>query len=752
MSSDESITDGLAFSTAESSAAASLVPLDTASAGSLLRHTLAAFVPLAIVGLLVVGVLLVVLALAVTALFREEQEKLVRIGRDQLAGELSGLVADASYLARSQIVQRWIESGAVEDARALGEEFEMFVSEHRVYDRVRLVDLAGREIARANWNDGQPAAVPADGLRMNIGSMFLDEFRNLAPGQVYVSAFELARDHGRVIEPPKPVIRVGAPVFARSGERRGTLLLQYLGEELLDHIHRLAAEDRGEMWLLNRNGYWLVGPRPEDEFAFMYPDREERTVSALYPAAWSQMQNGPGQGHFRLQGAHFTYSRTRPVTSGPGEAFDSRLPAEAARTWYVVSHVPAAVMVAGRNQLLLAAVVAYLLLALVLAGVAVMLARQRLRRERAEAELKASDSRFRQFMESAPDAVVIVDGDGLIRMVNAETERLFGRSRASLHGRPVEVLLPERYRAKHVGHRDGFGRDPRLRPMGEGLELHGLHADGHEFPVEISLSPVQTESGLLVLADIRDVTERRQQARKIGELNERLTRDNAELGALNRELEAFSYSVSHDLRAPLRAIDGFSQALLEDFGDRLDADARGYLDRVRAAAQRMGHLIDDLLKLSRVARAQLDVQEVDLSALAADVVAELERTEPQRQVETRIEAGLRVEADPRMLRIALENLFGNAWKFTRDRSPGRVELASSQTGGERVFHLRDNGVGFDMAYVDQLFRAFQRLHDARDFPGTGIGLATVQRIIHKHGGRIWAEAEPGRGAVFHFTL
>ncbi|HEX7038209.1 MAG TPA: PAS domain S-box protein [Pseudomonadales bacterium] len=728
------------------------MPLDAASGGTLLRRTLAAFLPLALVGLLVMAVLLVVLALAVSALFREEQEKLVSIGRHELAGELSGLIADASYLARSQSVARWLDSGSAEDALALARDFVTFVAEKRVYDRLRFVDTQGREIARANWNDGRPAAVAAEALRGDIDEVFLDEFRNLRPGQVYVSRFELAREDGRVVEPRKPVIRVGTPVHDASGERRGTLLLQYLGADLLEQIHHLAAEDEGQMWLLDRGGHWLVGPRPEDEFVFMYPERQQRTVRSLYPEVWARMEQGPPMGQFRHEGGLFTYSRTQPVNWGPGENRDSRLPAGSARSWYVVSHVPAAVVIAGRNQLLVAVLVAYLLLAAVLAGVAVLLARQRLRRERTEAELKASDARFRQFVESAPDAVVIVDGDGRIRMVNAETERMFGHPRAGLVGRAVEVLLPERYHDAHVRHRAGYGSDPRLRPMGEGLELHGRRADGSEFPVEISLSPVQTDAGLLVLADIRDVTERRQQARRIRELNERLTRDNAELEALNRELEAFSYSVSHDLRAPLRAIDGFSQALLEDFGDRLGPEARGHLDRVRNAAQRMGQLIDDLLKLSRVARAQLDLQEVDLSALAREVTDELQRAEPAREVEIDIRDGLRVTADPRLLRIALENLFDNAWKFTGGRSPGRIELGCTEADGETVFDLRDNGVGFDMAYVDQLFRAFQRLHDAREFPGTGIGLATVQRIVHKHGGRIWAEAVPGRGAAFHFTL
>ncbi|WP_437123444.1 sensor histidine kinase [Tistlia consotensis] len=221
---------------------------------------------------------------------------------------------------------------------------------------------------------------------------------------------------------------------------------------------------------------------------------------------------------------------------------------------------------------------------------------------------------------------------------------------------------------------------------------------------------------------------------------------------MNRELEAFSYSVSHDLRAPLRAIDGFSQALLEDCGEQLDEEGRGHLNRVRQAAQRMGLLIDDLLRLSRVARAELAPEAVDLGALALEVVEGLRSASPERAVEVEIARDLTARGDPRLLRIALENLIGNAWKFTAGRTPARIELGRCEQDGKPAFFVRDNGVGFDMTYAGQLFRAFQRLHDARSFPGTGIGLATVQRIVHKHGGAVWAEAATNEGATFYFTL
>jgi light-regulated signal transduction histidine kinase (bacteriophytochrome) len=233
---------------------------------------------------------------------------------------------------------------------------------------------------------------------------------------------------------------------------------------------------------------------------------------------------------------------------------------------------------------------------------------------------------------------------------------------------------------------------------------------------------------------------------------DQLKRKALELEAINKELAAFSYSVSHDLRAPLRAINGFSSALAEDYADVIDESGKNYLQRICAGADRMGMLIDDLLMLSRVTRDETHWETVDLSRMAYETVEKLQHEEPQRQVEIDIQPGLRSVGDKRLLQIALDNLLGNAWKYTKKAAKPKFSFGKKEQNGHPVYFIEDNGAGFDMTYSNKLFGAFQRLHSSREFEGTGIGLATVQRIIRRHGGTIWADAKVGKGATFYFTL
>jgi PAS domain S-box-containing protein len=351
-----------------------------------------------------------------------------------------------------------------------------------------------------------------------------------------------------------------------------------------------------------------------------------------------------------------------------------------------------------------------------------------------------SGATFVALLEAVPDAMVCIAADGRVILVNAQAERLFGYEREELIGQPVEILVPDAARAVHPGHRAGYVADPRHRPMGAGLPLAGRRRDSSTFPAEICLSAIDTDEGIVFTAVVRDVT---------AQLRAK------ELERSSQSLESFIYSVAHDLRAPLRALGGYSEALLEEYGQVLGEEGRGYAERLVAVSEQMGQLIDYLLQFSRISRSELRPQPVDLGEEAARIAEELQRGDPDRHVCFAIEKPVQVFADRRLIRTVLQNLLDNAWKFTSGRDDASIEFGTAPMGDAAVCcYVRDNGAGFDPAYAGKLFQPFQRLHSVTEFPGTGpgTGLATVRQIVELHGGQVWAEGAVGAGATFHFTL
>jgi PAS domain S-box-containing protein len=360
-------------------------------------------------------------------------------------------------------------------------------------------------------------------------------------------------------------------------------------------------------------------------------------------------------------------------------------------------------------------------------------------RKRAE-ELKAQ---LAAIVDSSDDAIIGKSLDGTIRSWNKGAERVFGYAAEEVIGKPISLLLPPGRQGEEPEIVQRLKKGERV----DSFETLRRRKDGQDIHASVTISPIHDSRGNVIGASkvARDISDRKR-------AEEALARAKEATETANRELEAFSYSVAHDLRAPLRGIDGFSKVLLDDYSEKLDSAGRRYLGRVRESAQHMAQLIESLLTLARVNQGDVRRECVDLSELARATAERLRTSQPERNVEFLIAKGLTGTGDDRLLGVVLENLLGNAWKFSRDTPKACIEFGCSRESGQSIFFVRDNGAGFDMAFASKLFGVFQRLHTSNEFEGTGIGLATVQRIIGRHGGRIWAEAKVGEGATFYFTL
>ena len=642
-------------------------------------------------------------------------------------------LGDATLLLRNPalvgLVRRFLAQPADADAQHQLQDWVGKYPGAYDYDQVSLIDAAG--VSRLTIPAGRPP--PSDfilqrGLAtLRSGRMdIVDFYRSALDGRIYLALLVPVFDEANASQPlgffilridPNLYLYPSIQVWPVPSDSAETLLVRRNGNEVL-YLNDLRFR-----------------PHTALEFSAPLTRRDLPAVRAIL-----------GETHV-VEGSDY---RDVPVLAVPKGIPDS--------PWFLVAKIDREEAYAPiRSHLweIFAAVVGFLFAAA--AGVGLVWREQRgqyfQRQMKMAEELRVSDLRYRRLFETSKDGLLMLNGEtGMVIDVNPFLVELLGFSHEEFLGKKVWELG---FLKDIVANQANFAELQQKEYIRyENLALETK--TGRRIEVEFTSNVYLVNHQKMMQCDIRDISERVRAQIKIRQLNaeleQRVVDRTAELAAANKELEAFSYSVSHDLRAPLRSIDGFSRIVLEDYAAKLDDAGRDSLNRIRVAAQRMGQLIDDMLNLSRVNRAELRRELVDLSALVREVVIELRRHEPTRAVALTVVDGLTTRADLRLLRIVLVNLLGNAWKFTGKCAAPRIEVGAVRDAQPATYFVTDNGAGFDETYAGKLFGAFQRLHTTEQFAGTGIGLATVQRIIHRHGGRVWAESVVGEGATFFFTL
>ncbi|WNO09941.1 PAS domain S-box protein [Teredinibacter sp. KSP-S5-2] len=679
---------------------------------------------------------------AIERIIEAQDKNKTQLSLNIIESHLYSLEADALFLSGLKNLSEWLKTDSDRAREDLQADMMSYMTHYPHYDQIRLLNNSGHEIVRINNNAGKAILVPQNELQDKSSRYYVKEIKPLKNREIYISVFDLNIEHGKIEQPLKPILRVGTPIYI-NGDLQGSLFLNYLGAQLLDELRKHNSPDRDrEIWLLNEDGYFFLGPSANQEWGFMFVEGTNKRFSTLYPDLWAH----------RTSSGTVRYKSKDNILQITPIQVNRFLHNAKKKHWYVVTKTSKAYLDLQAKQVAiqLSRVAAFILA--ILAISCWMISKKEMARKQSEIQLRESEKQFRHLLQGAPDAIIVVNQHGIIQIVNDAATHVFHYSREDMLNQSVEQLLPDRHREKHVYHRENYLKNLAIRPMGEGNELRARRKDGSEFPVEISLSPLKHGHEIWVTAIIRDVSIRHEHSKQVEKLNNQLLSRSAELETINKELEAFSYSVSHDLRAPLRAIDGFSKTVLRDYMEKLDDRGQDRLERIRAAAQKMGNLIDDMLVLSRISRAELHKEEVDVALLSGNIIEELRQSAPDRNIDFSAQSPMTAKADSRLLSVALTNLLSNAWKFTSRTQDAYIRIYTETQKNKTVYCIQDNGAGFNMDYAEKLFGAFQRLHDTSEFPGTGIGLAITQRVIHKHGGRLWAQAEEGKGATFYFTL
>ena len=668
---------------------------------------------------------------------------------------------DISYLANSAAIQNYLTDPSESSLNKAKVSFsQLQASRAHLYAQVRYIDDEGQEIIRVE-QDGR--LLSNNQLQNKKHRYYFKDAMELDRDQIGMSPLDLNVDQNQIEQPLNPMIRFYTRVVDSNGKAHGVIVINYKASTLLSSVAVIQSEI--PFWWMNEQGYWFSGVPDSQRWGFMYPDRQDQSLKVLNPKLWQAMQAmiSEGENYQSFQNGLLFARQVQPTLESDSD--NTQQPA----LWLLVSWVPEAGswgQALSENKLIIIAsfLIFGLFSSLSFKIASVSKRQQELVNQQLLTEQESRQKvRFEAIFESSPSALIIVDDNGTIRQHNQSAINMFGYTAESLAKLHVSELIPSVNKEKHaVLMREA----PQNKTPGYIIENPdaSVHSyDGSELPVDIRLTPFMLDNEQVTLATITDISEKQRLLNELQDALLRLNEANAQLESRvaertrqlqlsNRELESFAYAVSHDLRAPLRSLDGFSKLLLLRHSDSLNDAGKDFLERIRVASQKMGELIDDILLLSRISRHELLIKNVSLSSLAKSIVSELQTADPERLVIINIEPEVEVTCDKRLTRVLLTNLLSNAWKYTSKEIEPQIDFYSEEDGGYRWFVIKDNGSGFDMKFADSIFKPFQRLHDEKDFSGHGIGLSTAMRVIEKHNGEIIAYGKLGAGAEFRFRM
>lgn len=684
-----------------------------------------------------------------------EQQKVI------IAATFGLIISDLMFLSKQHDLLEAIE-GLSGERELMLEDYITLTRSKGIYDQIRFIDISGNEIMRVNYNDGKPYIIPDKELQSKSERYYFKEIIQVNAGEVYISVFDLNVENGKIERPYKPVIRFGTPVFDDAGEKRGVLILNYLGLNLIDSLGLVSANTVRNSILLNSDGFWLSGIEPEDEWGFMIDERSERKFSNTFPDAWKNISSSE-LGQFYDETGMFTYATIYPRLAGEkfsGSIYSlfahspmlSSKPYDYAYSWKIVSYIPPHILDASLAGLRRSYFLVYTLL-LVLAGtVSWFFSLASVRRTQAEDELKDSEEKFRSIAELAEDAIILSDINGDIISWNNGARKMFGYNMEEVRNRSLTMIIPRRYRGNVLKRINQLKNTDMANIPESNFEYYCLRKEGREFPVELSISGWNTRKGRFYSGIIRDITKRKQvEDELLG------ARDRAE--AANRAKSNFLDNMSHEIRTPMNAILGYAQILLRD--KKLNSYQLESVERIEISGKHLLVLINDILDLSKIEAGHMDLKlaDFDLNDTIKSVSTMFRFRCEQKKLVWQVlhpwEGRNHVHGDEGKLRQVLINLLGNAVKFT---TSGGILLGISRDKpdedgkGKYLFEVIDTGVGIDADMTGKIFDPFSQGEEGFSKGGTGLGLAICRKHVELMGGKIGLESSVGKGSRFFFRI